>query len=32
MAATHWSDLVFRFMSHPLTLRLVAQPIATPRE
>jgi hypothetical protein len=32
MAAKYWSDLVVRFMNHPLTLRLVLQPIATPRE
>jgi hypothetical protein len=32
MAAKYWSDLLIRFASHPLTGRLMAQPIDTPQQ
>jgi hypothetical protein len=32
MAAKYWTDLVVRLMDHPLTVRLVLQPMDTPQE
>ena len=32
IAVKYWSDLVVRFINHPLTIRLVPQRIAVPHE